>query len=284
MPDMNALTEGLPPVWIAAALLGLLLVICIVSVRRTGSSGAVAVLIGVPALVVIAWAVWSFADQATLRQRAQEREALAARGLQLTAAAMMPGSALTCIDAGAGPTVEGACETTVFARPEAVATATAYVEARLRLLADSLDYSRRADPTYAGTLSQMRRALEMDRYGFVAHVLETRDGCTAESCAAFALLRDATAVKTNMVARTLESAIARHAVNWPEHPNVLPLAAAPAALPHPDISRATISSLPVTKPIDFPTSASIPPVSIMAEPPALPASAQKPTAQPVRPQ
>lgn len=283
MPDFNAIAGLLPlPLWAAAALLVLLLVIFMVALRRSGSSGSVAALFGVPALVVIAWSAWSFADHSILRQRAAEREALNARAVQLTAAAMAPGSALACIDAGAGDVVESSCEAALFLKPETVAAATAYVEARLRLLADGLDFSRRADRAYGGTLANLRRAIEADRYGFVAHVLATRDGCTADDCDAFALLRDVNAVKENIKARTLDNNIARHAANWNQQKDLSPVAAVPPQAP----MLATISGVPVTKPIDFPSAASIPPVSIMTEPPAAlaPARAAPPPAAAARPQ
>jgi hypothetical protein len=261
MPDLS----GTVMLWAAAAVLALLLGICVVAARRAGSSG-VAALFAVPALVVIAWSVWSFADQAILRQRIVERDALNARALQLAAVAMAPGSALACLDAGAGGLVEASCEAAVFGKPENVAAATAYVEARLRLLADSLDYSRRADRSYGDTLSHLRRGIETDRYGFVAHVLATRDGCTADSCDAFALLRDPALVKANITANTLQNYVARYAARWLDQG--APVAAASsAALPPPPAPPAMMSPLPVTKPIDFPSAASIPPVSIMTEPP-----------------
>lgn len=275
------------PVWMAASLLVLFLVLSIVAVRRSDSFGSVAALFGVPALVVIAWAIWSFAEHSILWQRTAEREALNARALQLTTAAMTPGSPLACLDAGAGDIVEASCEAAVFLKPETIAAATAYVEARLRLLADGLDYALRADPAYYNVLVQLRRAIEADRYGFVAHVLATRDGCTADACGAFAQLRDASVVKANIGARTFENNIARYAANWPEN-KTSPVAAAP---PPARLPAATFSSVPVTKPIDFPTAASIPPVSIMTEPPAAPASApaeaapaRRPAAPAARPQ
>jgi hypothetical protein len=137
-----------------------------------------------------------------------EREALDARALQLTAAAIAPGSPLACLDNGGGDAGD-ACEAAVFVRPETVAAATAYVEARLRLLADSLEYGRYVDPTYYSTLTQLRGAIEADRYGFVAHVLATRDRCTADACGVFDHLRDPNAVKANLRARTFENNIAR---------------------------------------------------------------------------
>lgn len=270
MPDFDALIEMFPlPFWAAGALLVLFLIVFLRALRRFGSAGSVAALFGVPALVVIAWSAWNFADQSILRQRVAEREALNARALQLTTAAMAPGSALACLDAGAGDVVKTSCEAALFLKPETVAAATAYVEARLLLLADGLDYSRRIDGAYSGTLAHLRQAIEADRYGFVAHVLATRDGCTADDCGAFSLLRDVNAVKENIKARTLENTIARHAANWGAR---TPVAAAPPPAPV-----ATISAVPVTRPIDFPTAASIPPVSIMTEPPA-PARAAPPPA------
>ena len=276
MPDVDVMTAmQLLSLWTAAALLVVLLGLCVLVVRRSSSSASVAALFGVPALVVIAWSAWNFADHSILQQRAAERDVLTARALQLTAAALAPGSALACLDAGAGEMVEASCEAAVFAKPESVAAATAYVEARLRLLADSLDYSRRVDRNYEGMLAHLRRGLETDRYGFVAHVLATRDGCTADACAAFALLRDASLVQANLNARTLEKKIARHGANWLAHKDA-PVAAVSA----PTAPAATVTAVPVTKPIDFPTAASIPPVSIMTEPPAASAAAPADAARP----
>lgn len=274
MPDLAALIGGLPPLWVVAALLVLVLVACAVAVRRYGSTGSAAALFGVPALVVIAWSAWNFAEHAILRQRAAEREALNARALQLATNAMVPGSALACLDAAPSEAVEASCEAAVFAKPETVAAATVYTEARLRLLADSVAYVRRVDRSYAAALNHLRRGLETDRYGFVAHVLATRDGCTADACDGFALLRDASTVKANISTRALNQVIARHALNWPEH-KAASAAAAPFSLVPPPV--ATMSTVPVTRPIDFPTAASIPPVSIMTDPPA---AAAAPAARP----
>lgn len=271
MPDLGMLTGMLPlPLWTAAALLVLFLVICVMAVRRSGSSASVAALFGVPALVVIAWSAWTLADHAVQRQQVAEREALNARGLQLATAAMAPGSPLACLDGGTDEAVNTSCEAAIFRTPETVAAATAYVEARLRLLADSLDYAYRADPAYYGTLNRLRSGIEADRYGFVAHVLMTRDGCTADSCGVSGwLLRDPGAVTANMAARKLENNIARYAAAWNGQKG-LPAAAAVVPPPAAPPLAATVSTMPVTKPIDFPSAASIPPVSIMTEAPPVP--------------
>lgn len=278
MPDIDALNAMLPLPWWAAAALLVVALLCVITVRRTGSARSVAALFSVPPLIVIAWSAWSFTDHSILRQRAAERDALNVRALQLTTATMIPGSALACLDAIAGEAVEGPCEKAVFSNPAAIAAATAYVEAKLRLLADGLDYSRRADGAHDGALTGLRRGIETDRYGFVAHVLATRDGCTPDACEAFALLRDASAVKANLAAQTYENKVTHYAADWSAAKP--PLASAPSAeVP----SVATLSSVAVTKPIDFPTAASIPPVSIMTADPAEPPKTTTDATAPSRP-
>ncbi len=160
MPKFDAADAMLAlPVWGAGAVLLLLIAVCVLALRRSGSSGSVAALFGIPALVIIAWAAWTYTDQSILSQRAAQRQALDARAAQLTASAMTPGSALTCLDAVAGEAVQASCERAIFASPEAVAAAAAYVEARLRLLADGLDYARRSDSGYQAALAGLRRAI-----------------------------------------------------------------------------------------------------------------------------
>jgi hypothetical protein len=286
MSDLAALgIQPLPPWSIAAILLVLFLLVSFVSVRRSGSYAPVAALFGVPAVMVIAWSAWNFADHAVKAQRVAERESLNARRLQLSAIAMTPGSPLACLEGRAGEPVDSPCEAVIFRTPETVAAATAYVEAKLSLLADGFEYAHRADNLYYNALTQLRSGLEADRYGFVAHVLMTRDGCTVDSCVVLSwLLSDSAVVKANMAARRLENNIARYATTWngqtgsPAAAAILPPAAPPFA--------ATVSSAPVTRPIDFPSAASIPPVTIMTDTPtaavetAPPPSAAPPARRP----
>lgn len=277
------------PLWTAAALLILLLLISVIALRRSGSFGSIAFLFGMPALAIIAWSGWNFTDHAVRQQRAAEREALNVRLSQLNAAAVAPGSPLACLDAGAGDLVAAACEATIFARPETAAAATAYVEARLRLLADGADYSRRTKGSYDPALVQLRHGLEADRYGFVAHVLATRDGCTSDICDAFALFNDAEGVKANINARTFENNVTRYAAHWPE-PKSPKVAENPPPEPPAAAGQTAVGGPSALtgfgRPIDFPSAASIPPVSIMTEAPAAPpppadaAPARRPAAAP----
>ena len=281
MPDSVTAIQALPlPLWMAAAFLMLLLVISYLAVRRSGSFASVGTLFGVAALVVIAYSAWKFADHSILYQRVAEREALNARVLQLTATALVPGSPLACLDGVAGDAVNASCEAVVFRSPETVAAGIAYVEAKLRLLADGYDYVHRVDNRYWDALELLRSSLEADRYGFVAHVLMTRDGCSADSCAPMGwLLRDSDPVQANMNARTLEKNIQRYAGTWTGSK----AAVAAPPLEFPANGAAMMSAPGTTKPIDFPTAASIPPVNIMTEPPAATAAAPTEAAPARRP-
>jgi hypothetical protein len=186
----------------------------------------------------------------------------------------MPGSPLACLDAMAGDTVEGTCERTLFATPEAMASAVSYVSLQLRLLADASAFARRGNVAAMEPLLQgLRRALESDRYGLVAHVLATRDGCTAEQCPAMALFSDPRRVYANLRQRAYDFYVTRHSGVWPGSAPGPTARAAPAALPatEPGITPA-VSAFAAPRPpgpdVFFPTSNSIPPINIMnAEPP-----------------
>jgi hypothetical protein len=237
---------------------------------------------------------WFAFDGWSRRELAAERRALDARAFELASRAIMPGSALACLDAGAGDTVEASCEKALFATPESTATAVTYVAAQLALLADASNFARR-EPSYLAELTNLRRAVTNDRFGLVAHVLAARHGCTPDQCRAFALLNDAGRVSSNLAERSYEFYVVRHASGWPPiaKPPVAaaspPVAAAAppagavamsapaAAAPPPTSTRASAAippsaTAPGIKPpgpnVFFPSSASIPPVSIMNSEPA----------------
>jgi hypothetical protein len=193
------------------------------------------------------------------------------RATALGAQALAAGSPLACLDAIAGETVKAACEKALFATPAAVAAATSYTAARLSLLADAAAYSQRYGVGIDGVSSPLRRALEADRFGFVAHTLAVRDGCSGGNCKALALLRDPSHVHTNLIAATLDRYLDHYATLWAQGAEG-PMADATSA----QTGAAGTAGKKVVVDIDFPTAASIPPVSIMAaEPkgPVTPASA-----------
>ena len=151
--------------------------------------------------------------------------------------------------------------------------------ARLTLLADGLKYSRREDPDFAARFAGLRRAIELDRFGIAAQVLAARDGCTAERCEAFALLEDANVIKSNLKAQIFDQYVSRHAGGWKrrteagKEPKQEPMASAPPAGVAPVARAAEPAKTPLAKGYDFPSAASIPPVSIMNAEPPLPKEA-----------
>ena len=250
--------------WETAAIAALVGLVCMLLVRSTsrwrGAAQRVVVFFAATA------AVLGLFQSINDRDTAAERRALQVRQTDLAARALAPGLPLACLDGDAGETVETACEKALFARPETTAAAVTYVTARLSLLDDALSLD---DDDLAPMVAGLRRALELDRYGIAAHVLTIRDGCNVEACSAFAWVADPTALKANLKAGAFDGYVQRYESAWknqgeaekaPAVANVTPPADDPAA-PAP-------GHLPVSSRYDFPSAASIPPVSIMnTEPP-----------------
>ena len=201
------------PLWAAAVIGAFLVVVCVLAFVRGGPDGRGGTVARV-ALVLIAALVGSVTIDYLARRDVGDRRALDARAHELAARALAPGWALACLDAIAGEAVETACEKALFASPEATASAVAYVAARLALLTAGAEHARRVDPSYETALTGLRRAVEIDRFGIVAHVLAARDGCTPDQCGAFALLRDTSRVRANMAERTYAAFVSRHAADW----------------------------------------------------------------------
>ena len=241
------------PVWAVVGIGAVLVLACALAFVRAGGEGRsvpVAVLV-----LIVALAGWWARDHFARRDLAAAQRALDARGFELATRAFMPGSALGCLDAIAGETVEVACEKALFASPEATAAAVSYVAAQLSLLASAREFGRHGE-TAPGMLA-LRRALEADRFGVVAHVLAVRDGCAPDQCSAFAWLGDTSRIKVNLAERPFDARINTYAASWP--------AAELASTPP---SPAPSAAAKVPNNLYFPSATSIPPVNIMtAEPP-----------------
>jgi len=287
---MNMLLSA-PVILLASGAVAALFVVLLVFALRRAGPEVTRLVWPISALVVSALAAAFILDRMVENENIAGRRALEQREAELTSRALAPGSMLGCLDSAAGDAVESACETAVFADPQSVATAVAYVTARLGLLGDGLEFARKTEPEFAGRLTGMQRSIELDRFGIAAHVLASRDGCTPDRCAAFALLRDTSALKANLRVRAYNEYVARHAVAWnsgtpapDKQPPVSsaspPLGTAPspvATLSTPPVASGT----PVSSRYDFPSAASIPPVSIMnAEPPLPPGAAAANAAAP----
>jgi hypothetical protein len=234
--------------------------------------------------VMGAAATWALFDRAAIGLRSSDRQSLEIRAQELTVRTLAPGSSLACLDALVGKDVEAACERAIFASPASVATATSYVAARLTLLSDIIAYVGRGGTGIDDVLLPTRRSLEADRFGFLAHILAARDGCTKEKCKALALLQDAGRVRENLTDNTLDRYLEHYQPVWAKSTGGSIAEAALVPAPVPPTSAQAPRRTGVN--MDFPSSSSIPAVSIMnAEPtgPVLPgvaaAAAASPTAQ-----
>ena len=279
IPGFDPATGALVlPLWSAAVIAAALVASCVFILRRAGRDGMIEALPRVGLLLGGAAVAWVVLSAASAGSFAAQRRALDARLLEMTTRAVMPGSALACLDAIAGELVEESCEKALFASPEATAASVAYVTAQLSLLADGSEYERRSGANYEAALAGLRRAVETDRFGIVAHVLADRDGCTTDRCNPFGLLRDTRQVSDNLAEHKYETYVMHHASEWlqsalslmavnaPSASQSLP-ASAPSPVPAPGPP-----SAPAGKPngLYFPSSASIPPVSIMSAEPSGP--------------
>jgi hypothetical protein len=246
------------PMWAAIAAAAVLLLLLLAALFRGGLAGVVRIAFLVLA-VAAAWVLFNWMQE---RDRIEARRALNARLDEVAARVLAPNSVLGCLEPGLGDAVDNACEKEIFGSPETVGAATALVAARWSLLGRAVDYGKR-DPGYDARLDGLRRSLQADRYGLLAQVLVTREGCTAARCDGLERLSDPTRVRANLAERTFENIVARNAMAWANraHPPLAATTTAPGAN------------------VSFPSAGSIPPVSIMSTEPggAAPAAAAAPT-------
>ncbi len=252
--------------WVLAVLAALVVVGGIVALVRNSADGRGWWLLQIALALLLALAAGWVLDFFSRREFAAERRAFELRASELAARTFAPGSPLSCLDATAGETVEEACEKALFATPESTAAAVSYVAAQLALLAAARDVGRGSDADLGLRQTTLRRAIETDRFGIVAHVLALRGGCTANRCSAFALLQDASRVKINLVQRPFEARVAHHMASWPAAGNP-PVAASPAA-PEATATPTAAARQPGNN-LFFPSASSIPPVNIMTGEPAV---------------
>lgn len=173
-----------------------------------------------------------------------------------------PVPALSCLDGLAGDSVEAACERAVFGTADTAAAAVSYTASQVsRLIAAG--GSRSLSPEQ----QVLKRTIERDRYGLAAQVVTVRERCSVNDCALYRVLSDPSQIKANMNERLYDTLVARYAASW----NSAGVAAAPAPV------ASMLPGMPTGKPtsVDFATSTSIPPVSIMNAEPAPPSPPAK---------
>jgi hypothetical protein len=262
MPGVDAAAGTLTvPIWLAGAGSAFFLVAILVAVKRAGGVALVSSLFRVGVIAAFVLGAWLYVDRGGAKNADNtDRRALDDRKTALMTGAIAPGSALSCLDEMAGEAVATACEKAVFASPEAVAAAVKYVAAQLALLKDGTAYAMQ-DSSYTAELAPLRAAIELDRFGLVAHVLAEREACTAERCDAVATFRDSSRVMANLRDRTFDEQVKRFTASWNAPRPADGMVAAvlpPVALP------GATGPGSVAPRYDFPSSKSIPAVSIMA--------------------
>jgi Na+-transporting methylmalonyl-CoA/oxaloacetate decarboxylase gamma subunit len=259
MPEINAATGALTiPIWAVGAVAAVFLVLMMLAVAQSGMAAVMNTLFRAAMVIAAVSAGWIYVQYLERQEQVAARRVLDDRAAALLARAVAPGSALSCLNELAGEAVEAACAKAVFASPEAVSAAVNYVTAELALLADGSDHAR-ADPTYATEMAPVRTALELDRFGIVAHVLGSR-GCKPEmKCDALELFNDPVRVSDNLRDHTFDDLVAKFTSAWnAPHGSAATADAAPPPLPvlH-----------PVSPQYDFPSADSIPAVNIMVPEP-----------------
>ena len=257
------------PAPLAGALAALFLVLVVMAVRRAARDGGPRLLIPIFVVVIGVLATIAIVERLARSERAAEQRALLDRDSQLNLSAIAPGSLLACLDGVAGEQVENACEHLLFADPQSTARAVAYISARLSLLADASSVAQREDADLSAAFTTARRAIELDRFGIAAHVLAVRAGCTAEKCSAFDMFQDTAILKANLKVHAFDTYVSRYASAWGKSdPSAEKEPQTSATTMPPVASAAEGTGHPLSSRYDFPSAASIPPVSIMnAEPP-----------------
>jgi hypothetical protein len=242
----------------AAAFFSLIVLVTLLRAEKSVANGALTV-ITLLAIGVAAAATLRGSDPA---EKATVSVSTMTPAPQVTAA--LP--ALSCLDDLAGDMVLAACEKVVFGSADAVAAAVSISATRLDRLAALGDVAS-ANKVMTPELQAMRRAMERDRYGLIAYVLQSRDHCMPDSCAAYAVFTDHKQIASNMDERVYEGLVTRYAPGW-NVPAVAAAATGAAVQSNPALAGLPVS-VPTGKPTtaDFPSAASIPPISIMTDTP-----------------
>jgi hypothetical protein len=259
------------PLWITATVAAILIVLAVLAMVRGGAVKTIVALAVIGVAGYGGWMATTLVQRLEAKDRIEEHRAFEQRANDLLARAMMPNSSLSCLDGLAGEQVEAGCEKLLFATPESIAAAVSYVATRLSLIADGLDYAARSELNYEPALTALRTGLQADRYGLVAYVMSLQESCQPSQCETLGLLKDPNRVRANLQDKPFEALVARYAPSWPA-------TRAPSAAVETRQPGGGPSGVPVSSKYDFPSSASIPPVSIMSSEPAAPPAAPSTTA------
>jgi hypothetical protein len=256
------------PGWAVVAAALLVIILGAVGIRR-GGPAPVAVALGVAAIVAVT--VGLALDRLNARDLAAEARAIEARAFELKVRAATSGSPLACLEATTDRMLQDACEKAVFATAESTAAAVSYVAAQLSVLSAGGKHARDGSLSHSTEMATLRRAIELDRFGIVAHVLAMRTSCRPDACDLFPLLDDSSRISANLAEQPFEGHVKSHMAEWSNATRGSPVVNFSAA----PTSPTSVVVRPASK-LFFPSASSIPSINIMASEPATPAASQKP--------
>lgn len=213
--NLNNLVSGVSltlPGWALAAGALCVVLMLILILRPRNDANGLATLAQLALVAVVAGAAYFGLKQQEDGTRLAERRAIEDR-VALLSQANQPESVLGCLHVSVAPALNEACERTIFAEPQRITSAIAVTADRLALLHDGVTYADR-DPGFADRLEPLRRSLELDPYGIVAHVLETDFKCIAESCPRLRMFKDSEKIKANLAKATFNGLLAKHKESW----------------------------------------------------------------------
>lgn len=254
------------PIWMIGLLLLAIFATVVVAIVRVGSVHSFGFMAQIAAIAILAGFAWLYLERLGVQDRVEYRRNIESRLSALNTQALTPNSNLACLDIVTEDLVHDGCEKVLYSSPEQVSAALVFVGARLDILRDIAALPNALESQYDVLRGRLLKTIASDRYGFVSQVLQSRDGCTPDNCYAFEFIANRAQIVANMRERAYETRLTTHASNWTDKPAAAPVAAAvpvpaPAAAPPP----AKESQLN----LNFPSAASIPPVSIMANEPGM---------------
>jgi hypothetical protein len=218
--DLNNLFAGVTvPGWavLAGGFAVLLLLFSMVRPRAaaTSSGGAsgMSTLVQLAMVAVVAGAAYFGLKQLEESSRFAERRVIEDRAANLLSQANQPGSVLGCLNAAVTPVLDEACEKQIFAEPQRLASAVGMTAERIALLSDATNYATR-EPAFLDRFDHLRKSIEADPFGLVAHVFAVEHKCIPDSCTRFRLLKETDRIKANLTARKFDGLLAKYSPGW----------------------------------------------------------------------
>jgi len=201
------------PGWAIAAAGAVVLLLLVLIMRPRGDRSGLATLAQLALVAVIAGAAYFGLKLYEDNTRFVERKALEDRAVALLAQSSQPDSVLGCLNVSLAPALDEACERIIFAEPQRITSAISVISDRLTLLDDAINFSAR-EPAFAQRFEPLRKSLEADPYGIVAHVLAAQYKCLPDSCPKMRNFKEADRIKTNLASRTFDGLLVKHKESW----------------------------------------------------------------------